>query len=114
MRQCLQFEYLKEENNMKITLQVNGREMTFSEDELVAILKSYFSTCEATKLVHIPAEGKKHEVNLTTIDRELFANGRNDYRQEKRRRIILDVSAGDHDSYSSCARRWRKKMPFWL
>lgn len=90
---------------MKITLQVSGREMTFSEKELVAILEKHFDT-EATKqkekdaqkqakaeVVQVPTEGKWFEVNPKAIDQRLFSKPRNNKQQEKTRKIILEAFA---------------------
>lgn len=96
---------------MKIALQINGREMTFSEEELTAILEKHFSEetaetaktkagvelakAEATELevVRVPTEGKCFEVNPMGIDRSLFQEKRSDRRQEQTRQYILEAFA---------------------
>lgn len=79
-----------------ITLQVDGREMTFPEKELVAIVKEHFANKVATqeKVIEVakkPEEGKWFEVNPGEIDYELFCKRRNDMRQEQTRQHILDA-----------------------
>lgn len=82
-----------------ITLQVNGREMTFSEEQLTAILEKHFSeetaeTAKAekkTKAKAKPIEGKCFEVNPMEIDRSLFQKKRSDSTQECIRKYILEA-----------------------
>ena len=64
---------------LEITLNVHGRERTFSEKELIAILEKHFSN-EATKQVSTakvaqePTEDKWFEVNPQTIDQTVANN----------------------------------------
>ncbi len=92
---------------MKITLQVNGREMTFSEEELIAILEEHFgdktSKTEAqttkgvqtedkkTKPTKTQAKGKYFDVIPSSIDRSLFQEKREDKEQEWTRQFILEA-----------------------
>ena len=83
---------------MKVTLQVNGREMTFSEQELVAIVEEHFSRKDTekvttTKAVQKPTEGKWFDVRPQDINQELFQKQREDKKQEKTRKIILEAFA---------------------
>lgn len=95
---------------MKITLQVSGREMTFSEEELVLILEKHFATKETqqkeentqtaknrqqveTKVAQVPTEGKWFEVNPKAIDQSLFSKPRNNKKQEETRKLILEAFA---------------------
>ena len=58
---------------MKVTLLVNGREMTFSEDELVQIVEEHLEKRKELKgNVDTKIEGKWFQVDLTQIKRELF------------------------------------------
>lgn len=75
---------------MKITLQVNGREMTFSESELVDMAENYFPN-KVIELTAVPTEGKCFEVNPTAINRQLFQSERSDLRQERTRQLILEA-----------------------
>lgn len=88
---------------MKITLLVSGREMTFSENELVAILEKHFDT-EATQqeeknvqkqaeteVAQTPTEGKWFEINPTEIDQRIFYEKKSDRRQERTRQRILEA-----------------------
>lgn len=92
---------------MKITLQVNGREMTLSEEELIAILEKHFSDktnkteVQTTKGVQTEdkttqaakkrATGKRFDVIPKLIDRSLFQEKREDLQQEWTREIILEA-----------------------
>ena len=89
---------------MKITLQVNGREMTFSEEELIAILEEHFgdktskTEAQATKAVQTEnketkptktqTKGKYFNVIPSSIDVSLFKKNRNDGHQEWVRQLI--------------------------
>lgn len=112
---------------MKITLQVNGREMTFSEDELTAILEKHFDaeevkqeekdaqateTQEQTEIEvpQTPTEGKWFEVNPTEIDQSLFLEERADKDQERTRQLILEAFAKMKDD-SKYARSFKTLMP---
>lgn len=92
----------------KITLQVNGREMTFSEEELIAILEEHFSD-KTSKTEVQTTKGVQTEVKTTqaktaqaeetqcfdvfpySIDRSLFQEEREDAQQEWTRQIILNA-----------------------
>ena len=83
---------------MKITLSIHGRERTFSEKELIAILEKYFSneaTEQATtaKVAQVPTEDQWFEVNPQTINQSLFKKKRKDERQERTRKLILEAFA---------------------
>lgn len=89
----------------QITLQVSGREMTFSEEELVAILEKHFDTVEKqqeeketrkqekTKVEEKPREGKWFEVKPTEIDQRLFSETKKEKSQEKTRKLIVEAFA---------------------
>ena len=93
---------------MKITLQVRGREMTFSQEEIVSILEKHFDTKEAqlqkeniqttetkqqakVEVAQMPIEGKWFEVNPLLINQSLFLDKRDDEQQEETRQIILEA-----------------------
>ena len=81
---------------MKVTLQVNGREMSFSEQELTAIVEEYLSKRitikEPTfKVAQKPSEREWFEVKPLTIDQKLFEKKRDDSKQEKTRKLILEA-----------------------
>ena len=106
-------KYFKQEEEyiMEIALQINGRKMTFSEEELTAILEKHFSeeTAETAKkeakaepakaknaefeVAEVPTEGKCFEVNPMGIDRSLFQKKRKDSQQEETRQYILEAFA---------------------
>lgn len=86
----------KNVNVKQITLPVNGKVMTFSEEELISILEKYFNSTnesgqEAIELVKTPTEGKFFKVDPTVIDETLFKEKRKDSRQEITRQIIWDA-----------------------
>ena len=81
-----------------ITLQVNGRERTFSEEELTVILEKHFSSeaanqANAVEVAERPTEGKWFKVNPLAIDQNLFKEKREDSRQEVTRQLILEAFA---------------------
>lgn len=71
---------------MKVTLTVHGREMSFTKHELVNILESYFPKLG---MVRRPTENIWYEVDPQNIDREIFQHVRADKKQEEARRRIL-------------------------
>lgn len=101
---------------MKITLPIHGRERTFSEKELIAILEKYFSneaTEQATtaKVAQVPTEGQWFEVNPQTINQSLFKNKRKDERQERTRKLILEAFAEVKSSPEKYGRKFKTMMP---
>ena len=78
---------------MKVTLQVNGREITFSEEELTSILEKYYkiTKLDNIQIAQTPTEGKWFEVNPSAIDQNLFKEKRSDSKQEKTRLLISDA-----------------------
>lgn len=101
---------------MKITLPIHGRERTFSEKELIAILEKYFSneaTEQATtaKVAQVPTEGQWFEVNPQTINQSLFKNERKDERQERTRKLILEAFAEVKSSPEKYGRKFKTMMP---
>lgn len=78
---------------MRITLKVNGRKRSFTEEELIAILKEHFSgkAKETIEVEKKPIEGKAFKVEPKNINRKLFEEKRNDVRQEWTRQIILEA-----------------------
>lgn len=58
---------------MKITLQVNGREITFSEQELSSILEKHFSKVKVAQKL---TENEWFEVKPHAIDQKLFEEKR--------------------------------------
>ena len=79
---------------MKVTLQISGQEMTFSEQELTAILEKHFSdgtTKTADEYADTPTEGKWFKVTPGAINRELFQEERTDSKQEETRQYILEA-----------------------
>lgn len=81
---------------MKETLQVNGREITFTEKEHGSILEKHFSDKEieqdkAAEIAQVPKEGKWFKVNPLAIDENLFKKERRDSKQEETRQLILEA-----------------------
>lgn len=101
---------------MKITLPIHGRERTFSEKELIAILEKYFSneaTEQATtaKVAQVPTEDQWFEVNPQTINQSLFKKERKDERQERTRKLILEAFAEVKSSPEKYGRKFKTMMP---
>lgn len=111
----------------QITLQVSGREMTFSKEELVSILEKHFDAKETqpkgenaqtaetkqqekVEVAQTPTEGKCFEVNPMVIDQSLFSEPRDDSRQEWTRQIILEAFA-EMKNASKYARPFKTMMP---
>ena len=100
---------------MKITLPIHGRERTFSEKELIAILEKYFSneaTEQATtaKVAQVPTEDQWFEVNPQTINQSLFKKKRKDERQERTRKLILEAFAEVKSSPEKYGRKFKTMM----
>ncbi|MGN1384453.1 MAG: hypothetical protein ACI4XD_04095 [Clostridia bacterium] len=97
---------------MKVTLQVNGREMTFSKEELIAIVE-HLSTQQTTttKVAQKPTEDAWFEVKPQTIDQKLFEKKRNDYRQEAMRKMILEAFAEMKENPEKYGKNFKTMMP---
>ena len=100
---------------MKITLQVNGREMTFSEKELIAIIEKHLSeTTQQTttaKVTRKPTEDAWFEVKPQAIDQKLFEKKRNDNRQEATRKLILEAFAEMKENPEKYGKNFKTMMP---
>lgn len=101
---------------MKVTLPIHGRERTFSEQELIAILEKHFSN-EATKseatanLTKVPTEDQWFEVNLQAINQSLFEKEKKDGKQEKTRKLILEAFAEAKREPKKYGRKFKTMMP---
>lgn len=100
---------------MKITLKVNGREMTFSEKELAIILEEHFSSKtqhnETSEVTKKPTEGIPFEVKPKAIDRTLFEQKRKDDRQEITRQYIVEAFKEMEKNPEKYARKFKTLMP---
>ena len=100
---------------MKVTLQVNGRERTFSEQELVAIVEKHFANQatseEKTKVAQKPTEGEWFQVNPGAINQELFQTKRNNKRQEETRQLILEAFAKVKENPEKYGKPFKTMMP---
>lgn len=101
---------------MKITLQVNGREMTFSEQELSSILEEHFSSkttekAMTAKVAQKPTEDAWFEVKPQAIDQKLFEKKRNDNRQEATRQLILEAFAEMKNNLEQSGKNFKTMMP---
>ncbi|MDE5830481.1 MAG: hypothetical protein K2H53_02070 [Clostridia bacterium] len=85
---------------MKNILQINGREQSFSEEELIARLEELEELknkeTETTKQIigevdKNPTEGEWFEVNPNFIEQSLFSKSREDSNQETTRKLILEA-----------------------
>ena len=106
----------------KITLNVGGKEMTFSEEQLGAILEEYFSNttetkeeASGTKQPTPPVEDEWFEVDPLAIDRSLFDQARGDKEQERTRQTILEAFAEVDANPEKYARPFKTMMPekYW-
>ena len=100
---------------MKVTLQVNGREMTFSEKELIAIIEKHLSeTTQQTntaKVAQKPTEDAWFEVKPQAIDQKLFEKKRKEYRQEATRKLILEAFAEMKENPEKYGKNFKTMMP---
>lgn len=101
---------------MKVTLQVNGREMTFSEKALIAIVEKHLSSeatqkTTTTKVAQKPTEDAWFEVKPQTIDQELFKKKREDKWQEATRQLILEAFAEMKDNPEKYGKNFKTMMP---
>ena len=82
---------------MKITLEIGGHEMVFTEKELASILKEHFIGFATEEEEAYPGEKPKKDecfmVNPMNIDRTYFEEKRKDKKQEKTRKIIVKAFA---------------------
>ena len=92
---------------MKVTLQVNGQEMTFSEQELTAIVEKHLSTQTTEK----PTEGKRFDVNPLVINQKLFKKKREDSRQESTRKLIVEAFSEVKKNPEKYAKPFQTLMP---
>lgn len=101
----------------KITLQINGREMTFSESELIGILENHFTNQKETheqkeyKTMQKPTEGKCFEVNPKAINQNLFSEKRKDSMQEQTRQIILEAFTKLNEEPEKYGRPFKTMIP---
>ena len=99
---------------MKVTLQVNGREMTFSEQELSSILEEHFSsktTKQTTTEAQKPTENAWFEVKPQAIDQKLFEKKKNDNSQEATRKLILEAFAKMKENPEKYGKNFKTMMP---
>ena len=101
---------------MKVTLPIHGREKTFSEQELIAILEKHFSN-EATEqattanVAQAPTEEQWFKVNPQEIDQSLFQKKRKNMRQEETRKLILEAFDEVKSSPEKYDRKFKTMMP---
>ena len=105
---------------MKVTLQVNGREMTFSEKELRAILEEHFSSetkqVTTAKVAQKPTEDEWFEVKPQAIDQKLFRKKRENKKQENTRKLILEAFVEMKANPEKYGKNFKTMMPkkTWL
>lgn len=119
----LQILKIQEDTDMKVcgqvtgvTLTVHGRERTFSEQELIAILEKHFSNeaaeqANTAKVAQIPTEDKWFEVNPQAIDQTLFQKKRKDRKQEKTRKLILKAFVEVKSNPEKYGKKFKTMMP---
>ena len=99
---------------MKVTLQVNGQEMTFSEQELTAIIENHFTTKttkNAAEVAEKPTEGKWFEVNPSAINQQIFKKKREDSLQEATRNLIQEAFAEVKKNTEKYGKPFKTMMP---
>ena len=82
------------EQKNEVTLRVHGRERTFLEQELLALLElatsdNVIEPISMTKVAQTPTAGYWFKVDPLSIDEALFKDKRDDFEQEKTRLRIL-------------------------
>lgn len=92
----------------EFTLQINGREMTFSEQELTAIVEKYLG--ETMQITQKPTEDKWFEVKPKFLSPNLFKGKRIDKKQEAVRHLIIDALA-EMQKNSEYERAFKTMMP---
>ena len=101
----------------KITLLLsNGREMTFSEQELIAIVEKHLSSKDTKKITTAkvpqkPTEGEWFEVKPHAIDQKLFEKKRNNNRQEVTRQLILEAFDEMKNNPEKYGKNFKTMMP---
>ena len=102
---------------MKLTLQVNGRKMTFSKNQITTILEKHLAN-ETTKqqpqtaqVVKIPTENQWFDVNPLSINQKLFQKKRRNGRQEKTRQLILEAFTELKSNPQKYGRRFETMFP---
>ena len=79
---------------MRITLFVNGHEMSFSEEALIKIVSEYFLAKEVShEKEKNRIEGRWHSVSLNEINEDFFKHPRESQRQEETRKTINEAIA---------------------
>lgn len=96
---------------MKITLTVNGREVTLSEEELICILEKHFNNETEEVQPKTPREEEWFSVNVLEIDRELFSEKREKYWEENARKMILEAFSEVDANPERYARTFETFMP---
>lgn len=101
---------------MKVTLQVNGREMTFSEQELIAIVEKHLSgefsqQTTPVKVAQKPTEDEWFEIKPQAIDKKIFKKKRKDNRQEATRQLIIEAFAEVNGNPEKYGKNFKTMMP---
>lgn len=102
--------------NMQVILPVHGREISFSEQELISILENHFSSEEIKNedseiMAEAPVQGKWFEVKPLEIRQSLFQKQRVDVRQERTRILILEAFLEVKMNPRKYGRNFKTKMP---
>ncbi|MGN1299578.1 MAG: hypothetical protein ACI4UE_06335 [Candidatus Scatovivens sp.] len=101
---------------MKVTLNVDGQEMSFTEQELTTIVREHFSNKTnkesiITEVVQKPTEDKWFEVKPHAINQKLFKNKREDERQETTRLLIIEAFVEMNAYPEKYGRNFKTMMP---
>lgn len=90
---------------MEVTLPIYGRERTFSETELIAILEEHFNKAKP------PTENQWFWIDPLAIDQKLFQTERADPKQEKTRKWILKAFAEVKKDPKKYGRKFKTMRP---
>ena len=101
----------------KITLLLSdGRKMTFSTEELVAIVEEHLSIKAikqtiTSKIAQKPTENEWFEVKPQSINQKLFKEKRKDPKQEKTRQLILEAFSQMENNPRKYGKDFKTLMP---
>ena len=100
-----------------ITLRLNGQKITYSKEELTAILEEYYGENNSELLKKfgvsplMPKEEEWFEVDPLNIDQTIFESARKDMRQENMRQLILEAFVELKNNPERYGKKFKTIMP---
>lgn len=100
-----------------ITLRLNGQKITYSKEELTAILEEYYGENNSELLKKfgvsqlMPKEEEWFEVDPLNIDQTIFESARKDMRQENTRQLILEAFVELKNNPERYGKKFKTIMP---